>query len=154
MPKDWPTNITERDKEGFFRSVNGASDEFIAIGRTIKAGFVCSKVDIKSIQYDAIVGDLSPGEKPKFLRMQITGTSTNRLDLTRGGRSGKQIIKGENRVSKYTKRDCDIILGINSKNGVCYIIPVEDIQEWGKTVRLSKLEKYKENWEYFKKATS
>jgi len=38
-------NIINKDK-GIFRTINGNSDEFIAIGRAIKAGFACSKVDI------------------------------------------------------------------------------------------------------------
>ena len=146
MPK-WSVNITNIEK-GKFRSINGNSDEFIAIGRAIKAGFACSKVDITNARYDAII-DIS-GKKTKLLRVQIKGTSTGSLTFTGGDRSGQQIDrKAKKRIYKYSKKDCDIILGIDSTNGDCYIIPVEDIRGWGSTKSLSALEKYKENWVYF-----
>ena len=72
-----------------------------------------------------------------------------------GARSGKQFDRNAIRKNyKYTKEDCDIILGINSNNGDCYIIPVEKIQAWGITKSLSNLEAYKENWRYFLKSAS
>ncbi len=147
MSKKWTVNLTNKDK-GIFRTMNGNSDEFIAIGRAIKAGFACSKVDITNAKYDAVI-DIS-GKKTKLLRIQIKGTSTGTLNFEGGVRSGKQFDKrAKKRNYKYTKKDCDIILGIDSNNGDCYIIPVEDIQKWGITKPLSKLEKYKENWNYF-----
>ncbi len=147
MPDKWKKNITNIDK-GKFRTINGNSDEFIAIGRMIKAGFACSKVDITNARYDAII-DIS-GKKTKLLRIQIKGTSTGILNFTGGSRSGTQIDrKAKSKKYKYTKRDCDIIFGVNSNNGDCYIIPVEDINEWPENKSLSSLEKYKENWDYF-----
>jgi len=143
----WSVNITNKDT-GIFRTMNGNSDEFIAIGRAIKAGFACSKVDITNAKYDAVI-DIS-GKKTNLLRVQIKGTSTGILNFEGGVRSGKQFDKkAKKRNYKYTKKDCDIILGIDSTNGDCYIIPVEDIQDWGNTRPLKKLEKYKENWDFF-----
>ena len=147
MSQGWTINITGIDK-GIFRTMHGVADEFIAIGRVIKAGFSCSKVDIASTQYDAVI-DISD-KNTKLLRAQIKGTSGNSFNFTGGGRAGQQIDrKAKSRIYKYTKEHCDIILGINSRNGDCYIIPVEDIQNWGKSRSLSKLEEYKENWDYF-----
>ena len=147
MPTKWKVNITNKTN-GIFRTMNGNSDEFIAIGRAIKAGFACSKVEITNAKYDAII-DIS-GKKQKLLRVQIKGTSTGSLNFQGGIRSGKQIDKTvKSRAYKYTKKDCDIILGVDSNNGDCYIIPVEDIQEWGNNRPLKKLQKYKENWEFF-----
>jgi hypothetical protein len=40
---------------------------------------------------------------------------------------------------------------VDSKNGDCYVIPVEDTQQWGSTKTLSKLQEYKENWNILKK---
>ena len=147
MSKGWKVNITEK-KPGIFRTMNGNSDEFIAIGRVIKAGFSCSKVDITNAKYDAVI-DIS-NTKTKLLRIQIKGTSTGILNFQGGVRSGKQIDrKAKSRAYIYTKKDCDIIFGINSHNGDCYIIPVEDIKNFGNSRSLSKLEEYKENWDYF-----
>lgn len=150
MSTNWPRNITNKSK-GIFRTMNGNSDEFIAIGRAIKAGFACSKVEITNAKYDAVI-DISSNKKPQLLRIQIKGTTTGSLNFQGGVRSGQQFNRSvKSRAYVYTKKDCDIILGVNSNNGDCYIIPVEDIKTWGISKPLSTLEKYKENWDYFKK---
>jgi hypothetical protein len=46
--------------------MNGNADEMIAVGRVIKAGFPCSRVDVTNAKYDAIV-DL--GGYQKLLRI-------------------------------------------------------------------------------------
>ena len=140
---NWVKNITEIDS-GVFRSVNGNSDEMIGVGRCMKAGFPCSRVDVTNAKYDAIV-DIGNG---KLLRVQIKGTSKGSVSFTGGGRSGQQINRAvASRTYKYTKDDIDLILAVDSNNGDCYLIPVEDIAPWGKTKALSKLSIYKENWD-------
>jgi len=147
MKKDWSKNITNID-DGIFRTINGNSDEMIGIGRCMKAGFPCSRVDITNGRYDAIV-DV---DGKKLLRIQIKGTTTGSFSFTGGGRSGQQISRGvEQRTYKYTKDDCDLILGVDGKNGDCYVIPIEDIKQWGKTKAISKLQDYKENWDLLKR---
>ncbi|WP_232260674.1 hypothetical protein [Helicobacter pylori] len=74
----WVINLTGIDK-GIFRTMNGNADELIAIGRVIKAGFPCSRVDVTNAKYDAIV-DL--GGKQKLLRIQIKGTGGDTLNFT------------------------------------------------------------------------
>lgn len=143
----WTKNITKIEN-GIFRSVNGNSDEMIGVGRCMKAGFPCSRVDVTNAKYDAIV-DVGNG---KLLRIQIKGTSGTSVSFVGGGRSGRQISRDvASRAYKYTKADIDIILAVDSTNGDCYIIPVEDISSWGTTKALSKLQEYKENWEILKK---
>ncbi len=83
----WVINLTGIGK-GIFRTMNGNADELIAIGRVIKAGFPCSRVDVTNAKYDAIV-DL--GGKQKLLRIQIKGTGGDTLNFTGGYRSGVQI---------------------------------------------------------------
>ena len=141
--QDWARNLTNTD-DGIFRTINGNADELIGIGRTIKAGFACSRVDITNAKYDAIV-DIGDGI---LLRIQIKGVGKNgSVSFTGGTRSGKQIDRSaESREYKYTKDDCDILMAVDSTNGDCYIVPVEDLQKWGKTRSLSKLQEYKENW--------
>lgn len=143
----WTRNITEIDV-GIFRSVNGNSDEMIGVGRCMKAGFPCSRVDVTNAKYDAIV-DIGNG---KLLRVQIKGTSGKSVSFTGGGRSGQQINRAvASRTYKYTKADIDLILAVDSTNGDCYIIPVEDIAKWGNTKSLSALQDYKEKWEVLRK---
>lgn len=147
--KEWARNLTKTD-DGIFRTINGSADELIGIGRTIKAGFNCSRVDIPNGRYDAVV-DVGGG---KLLRIQIKGVGKSKsgkagsVSFTGGGRSGKQINREvESRVYKYTKKDIDILMAVDSRNGECYIIPVKDLEKWGKTKALSKLQEYKENWD-------
>lgn len=123
----WAKNLTNID-DGILRSINGNADEMIGVGRCMKAGFPCSRADVTNGRYDAIV-DVGKG---KLLRIQIKGTSGPSVSFTGGGRSGQQISREvEQRTYKYTKDDCDIILVVDGNSGDCYIIPVEDIQEYG-----------------------
>ena len=147
--KEWAKNLTKND-DGIFRTINGSADELIGIGRTIKAGFNCSRVDIPNGRYDAVV-DVGGG---RMLRIQIKGVGRNKngklgsVSFTDGGRSGKQIDrKVKSRIYKYTVKDIDILMAVDSGNGECYIVPIKDLGKWGKTKALSKLKEYKENWD-------
>lgn len=144
----WAKNTTGISA-GEFRTVNGNADELIAIGRCIKAGFACSKVEITNGRYDAVI-DLGHGGQ--LIRVQIKGTSNGILGLEGGGRSGQQINRAvAQRTYIYSKKDCDLILGLDSNNGDCYIIPIEDIVHMGRSKKLANLLDYKENWDILRK---
>ncbi|WRG71595.1 hypothetical protein E5E11_01670 [Helicobacter pylori] len=52
------------------------------------------------------------------------------MNFTGGYRSGVQIDRNAlKRIYKYTKKDCDLILGIDTCTSECYIISIEDTQE-------------------------
>ncbi len=143
----WARNITGI-APGNYRTINGNADELIAIGRCIKAGFACSKVEITNGRYDAVI---DPGEGRPLLRVQIKGTSDGNVSFTGGGRSGQQISRDiAQRTYKYTPADCDFIIAVDSNNGDCYIVPVSDLEQWGMTKKLSGLQAYKEDWERLK----
>lgn len=143
--KTWQRNLTEIE-EGIFRTMNGNADEMIAIGRVIKAGFPCSRVDVTNAKYDAVV---DTGGTKRLLRIQIKGSGGPSFSFIGGYRSGKQIDrKAKSRAYKYTSKDCDLIIGINTNNGECYIIPIADIEEWdSNTKSMNLLQDYKENWQ-------
>jgi len=131
-------------ESGKFRTINGNSDEFIAVGRITKAGFPCSVPLTTNGRYDAVV-DIGNN---KLIRIQIKGTLRGTATFTGGGRSGRQINREvEQRTYKYTKDDCDLILILDGTNGDCYLIPIDDISQWGNTKALSRLQNYKENWD-------
>ncbi len=97
--KKWIINLTNI-YSGIFRTMNGNADEMIAVGRFIKAGFPCSRVDVTNAKYDAVV-DI--GGYQKLLRIQIKGTGTDALGFTGGYRSGQQISREvKSRAYKYT----------------------------------------------------
>lgn len=143
---NWARNETQIE-EGQFRTINGNSDEFIAVGRITKAGFPCSVPVTTNGRYDAIV-DIGNN---KLIRIQIKGTSIGTATFVGGGRSGQQISRSiQQRTYKYTKNDCDLILILDGTNGDCYLIPIDDITQWGNSKKLSQLQKYRENWEILK----
>ena len=143
----WPENLTEI-VPGIFRTMNGNANELIGVGRIIKAGFSCSRVDVTNARYDAVV-DL--GGQKKLLRIQIKGIrKKGQFSFIGGFRSGKQFKKDmEKRDYKYTIDDCDIFVGVDSENGDCYIIPVQDIAEWGNSKAVKDLVLYREKWDIF-----
>jgi len=142
----WVKNITNIE-DGIFRSVNGNADEMIGVGRCMKAGFPCSRVDVTNGRYDAIV-DVGNGT---LLRIQVKGTSRGSVSFMGGGRSGQQINRAvSQRTYKYTSNDCDVILAVDGRNGDCYIIPINDISAFGGSKALSRLQLYKENWDKLK----
>ncbi len=84
----------------------------------------------------------------KHFRIPLSRANKITLNFTGGYRSGVQIDRNApKRTYKYTKKDCDLILGIDTRTSECYIIPIEDIQEWGNAKSLSQLQHYKENWQ-------
>jgi len=140
--REWQKNLTKID-DGIFRTINGNSDEMIGVGRCMKAGFPCSRVDVTNGRYDAIV-DVGNN---RLLRIQIKGTSGGSVSFTGGGRSGQQINrKIAQRTYKYSPDDCDIILVVDGRSGDCYIIPIDDVQQMGTSKSLKKLQQYRENW--------
>ena len=143
----WVENLT-KIADGIFRTMNGNANELIGVGRIIKAGFSCSRVDVTNAKYDAVV-DL--GGQKKLLRIQIKGVRKGgSFSFIGGFRSGKQFKKDmEKRDYKYTIEDCDILVGVDSENGDCYIIPVQDITKWGRSKSVKQLVEYRENWNIF-----
>ncbi len=145
----WPKNLTGIN-DGIFRTINGNSDEMIGVGRCMKAGFPCSRADVTNGRYDAII-DVGNN---RLLRVQIKGTSGGSVSFTGGGRSGQQISREvAQRTYRYTAEDCDLILVVDGRNGDCYIIPIQDVENMGSSKSLNRLQNYKENWEILKTMT-
>ena len=135
----------EKFSKGIYQSIEGDANELIAIGRIIKAGFECSRTEIKNLKYDAII--YLP-KKRKSARIQIKGTATKTLNVTCNRRSGEQFKRGTGKTRKLNKEDCDFVIGVNSHNAECYILPINVISKWtGSSKSLTQLEKYKENWD-------
>lgn len=123
----WEKDATGVDamKAGTFRSLNGAADESIFQGRASKAGFFCFFKVWRDMPYDAVLD-----YKGILYRVEVKGSSGNSFDLTRGSRSGQQIVRGADisRTRHLNREDCDFVVLIDSNNGDCYILP-EDVVE-------------------------
>lgn len=143
----WSKDVTGVDaiKPGTYRSLNGAADENIFTGRASKAGFYCFFKVWRDMPYDAVLD-----YEGVLYRVEVKGSSNNKFNVTRGGRSGAQIVRGRSRTRTLAREDCDFVVGVDSNTGDCYIIP-EDVIEILNSNSLSRatLANYHEKWKLF-----
>ena len=135
-------------KKGNLRGIQGTGNEMLAVSRAMKHGLIVFFKAWPDTNYDLVIDN-----KSSLYRVEVKGTGGDRLSLTRGWRAGKQISrKAVSRARKIDKRDCDILIGVNSKNGDCYIVPIKQVAKIpGRTVSLKTLEPFKEQWDFFTK---
>jgi len=156
MTNGFSNNINHIES-GVMTANAGDSAEFIFVARAILAGFNCSSVDVRSSRYDAIID-----YNDKLLRVQIKGISSgNNISFKDRDRGGQGIDhKHKTNIGKrITSKDCDIYVAVDKQVGICYIIPMSWADKLSdnecKSVKLSKIEHYKENWDIIKEmATS
>jgi hypothetical protein len=134
-------------ESGIMTANAGDSAQFLFLSRAILAVYNCSNVDVRSSRYDAIIDF-----KNHLFKVQVKGISDNTIsfkDRDRGGR-GIDTTNERNQGKRITSKDCDIYVAVDKQIGICYIIPMKDIDHWDndkiKSVHVSKLEKYRENW--------
>lgn len=148
----WVKDVTGVDaiKPGTFRSLNGAADENVFQGRACKAGFYCFFKAWRDMPYDAILD-----YDGNLLRIEVKGSSGASFNVTRGTRSGAQIMRGTSRTRTLAREDCDFVVGVDSDTSDCYIIP-EDVVEIIDIHNLSKnaVVEYKEKWKLFMHTTN
>lgn len=147
----WKTNITNHSP-GTWRSLAGYSAEQAFIARAMKAGFPLFFKVWRDQEYDAVLDC-----RGSLFRIEVKGSSNSSFDFSRGGRSGQQIDrKAENRKRVLSKSDCDFVVGINTENFDCYIIPIEVVTIINKyrgekthNYSTTYLNKFKERWDLF-----
>ena len=148
---DWSDNyvlIDTNNDDG--RSITGHATESLVVGRALLCGYNIFIAAFPSGKYDAVLD--SSGN---LFRIEIKGSSTEKLSLTSGGRSGQQINRNAtSRTSIVSKEDADFIIGINKFNGDCYIVPVEVVNILKrKSLSFRSLEIFKEKWKIFLEET-
>ena len=147
LKNGFSTNRTNINS-GIMTANAGDSAQFLFISRAILAGYNCSNVDVRSSRYDAVIdyeGDI--------FKVQVKGISGNTIsfkDRDRGG-IGIDSTNVHNIGKIITKEDCDIYVAVDKQVGICYIIPMNEIDkkyssEEKISINISELEEYKENW--------
>lgn len=155
MTNGFSNNINHIES-GVMTANAGDSAEFIFVARAILAGFNCSSVDVRSSRYDAIID-----YNDKLLRVQIKGISSGNnisfKDRDRGGQ-GIDHTHERNLGQRITSKDCDIYVAVDKQVGICYIIPMSWADELDsekcKSVKLTEVSQYKENWNIIKEMTA
>lgn len=142
----WIKNTTGVS-DGSFRSLNGAADESIFQGKASKAGYYCFFKVWRDMPYDAVVD-----HEGILFRIEVKGSSGNSFSVTRGGRSGEQINRAVASRTRIIERgDCDFVVGVDSNNGDCYIIPTDIIEVIGvENISRRTVSDYLEKWDLFK----
>lgn len=148
----WRRNLLNHPK-GIWRSLGGAADEQGFIAKATGAGFYIFFKVWRDMPYDAVLD-----YKGTLFRIEVKGTTTQSLDLTRGGRTGLQISRSvASRMRPISQNDCDFVVGVRGADNTCYVIPTEvvEILATGKTtgglkIPISYLEAhFKERWNLF-----
>ena len=134
---------------GIKEANEGDSSQFQFISRAILAGFNCSNVDVRSSKYDSIID-----YKGTLLKVQVKGISDSNISFKERDRGGQGIdYRHESNKGKIiTSSDCDIYVAVDKQCGLCYIIPMMDIDEMRKIDKkdnrsIEELYKYLENWD-------
>lgn len=143
----FPTNLLNINT-GVMTSNAGDSAQFLFLARAILAGYNCSNVDVRSSRYDAVVDFNNI-----LLRIQIKGVSSNNAisfkDRDRGGQ-GIDHTHITNKGKRITSSDCDIYSAVDKEIGICYLIPMNYVDQLDEnqitSINLNSLKQYKENW--------
>lgn len=135
-------------ESGTMTANGGDSAQFLFVSRAILAGFNCSNVDVRSSRYDSVID-----YKGHIFKVQVKGISSDTIsfkDRDRGGR-GIDTHNERNRGKRITSQDCDLYVAVDKLVGLCYLIPMKEIDPWSdeeiKSVSVSKLGEYLENWD-------
>jgi hypothetical protein len=141
--------------EGVMVANSGDSAQFMFISRAILVGFNSSNVDVRSSRYDAIID-----YEGTLLKVQVKGVSGNVISFKDRDRGGQGIDHTHERNigQIITSGDCDIYVAVDKQCGICYIIPMYEIDQLPDEdkvrVRVSDLSQYLENWDIIKEVAN
>ena len=139
-------NLTGVEK-GKFRSIAGYAGESIAIGRALLCGYNLFFKAWRDAKYDAVLD-----YEGVLFRIEIKQTATTeRISVTSGGRSGKQIDRSaQSREKVLSTADCDFLIGVQVLSGACWIVPIELVEIFEKkSLRFDSIEPFSECWNLF-----
>ena len=150
LSNGFPTNLTDINS-GIMTANAGDSAQFLFLARAILAGYNSSNVDVRASRYDAIVD-----YQGQLFKIQVKGISGNTVSFRDRARGGRGIDQNNphNKGKRITSKDCDIYVAVDKQVGLCYLIPMKEIDLWNDDeidqVQISKIIQYKENWDLFK----
>lgn len=145
-------NITDLDITGLIKAKSGAplgdAHEIIVRGIMMRLGLEIGKVDLSSGPYDLIMTVYNrPKGKKLFLKAQVK-TISGSLPLTAGSRGGRdRTYKSDVKTYKYSKKQIDVILGVDKTSLDIYIFPVSFAAKYKTSVSKNKMKVCKNNWD-------
>ena len=143
------TNVVKMPPHEFTPMI-GDAHEHLVLGILMRLGLDVGLVDVSKTPYDLIV-KLPKGNKtnPDFLRVQVK-TVQKSLPLGAGSRGGiDREYKSSAKEYKYTTEHNDVMIGVKRDTLDLYVFPTQFATNLGKSVALSKIEIFKNNWDIF-----
>lgn len=143
--------INDIDITGLIKQKSGAplgdAHELFSRAILMRLGLEVGKVDLSSSAYDIILKVMDGAGRKVFIRAQVK-TVDQSLPLVGGVRAGidrtyKSGVKGY----KYSEKDTDLILGVDTQSLDIYVVPVGFIQNLGNSIGKGKLSGLKDNWD-------
>lgn len=141
----WETSFNLAGHEtGKVRSILGYAGESLVIGRALAAGFNLFFKAWRDSPYDAVLE-----HDGVLCRIEIKQSREGeQLSLTGGGRSGQQINRSAgSRERVVSADDCDVLIGVHSLSGRCWIVPTEVIEILNrKSINVDAFRDFDEAW--------
>ena len=144
---DLPKRESTKKGRGDVRSLLGYAGESLVIGRALAAGFILFFKAWRDAPYDAVLD-----HNGRLYRIEIKQTRHgDKISVTGGGRSGEQIDSAAaSREKIVSAAHCDVLIGVHSMSGRCWIIPVEVIEILKRTTLSTYgLKNFEEAWGLF-----
>lgn len=142
----FPINIVNIES-GVMTANAGDSAQFLFLSRAILAGYNASNVDVRSSRYDSVID-----HNGVILKVQVKGISSNIVSFKDRDRGGQGIDHTHirNIGKRITSKDCDIYVAVDKQAGICYIVPMKEIDKLPydaiKSMNIKAIGQYKENW--------
>lgn len=129
--------------EGNLMGIQGAGNEQLVAARALKHGFIAFFKLWSDAKYDMVVD--CGGQ---LFRAQIKGTSGGSVPFTTRQRGG-EAKEHRKPLHHYDRSDCDLIIGVDSDTGDCYILPIDYVVARGdSSASFKKLKNFKERWDF------
>jgi hypothetical protein len=125
--------------------VQGAGNEQLVAARALKHGFLVFFKLWSDTKYDMVL------ESENILfRVQVKASSTASFPFKARQRGGVQQPK-KKPPRFYTRKDCDLLVGVDSTTGDCYIFPIDYVTHYGKdSISRKDAHPFLERWDYIK----
>jgi len=140
--REWNRQINplKNYAQGNLRGIQGAGNEQLVASRALKHGFIVFLRIWSDAKYDMVIE--CEGE---LFRVQVKGTQNMTISASGGQRGGIQ--RPISKIRRYTRNDCDVIVGVDSNTGDCYVFPIDYITSLDKSnVKLTP--EFLERWDY------
>ncbi len=130
---------------GNLLGVQGAGNEQLVAARALKHGFLVFFKLWSDTKYDMVIES-----EDILFRVQVKASSVGSFPFMARQRGGVQQPK-KKPPRYYTRKDCDLLVGVDSTTGDCYVFPIDYVTAYGKkSISKRESQPFLERWDYVK----